>query len=100
LITDNEDFAVPFAGDDPVIECGADDPEFGEPVDWSDWTDSDRYELGPEIAFELFNQKLLAFGYRAREARHHALFCTFRLWGMSTAQARTGASEIFPLGGG
>jgi hypothetical protein len=99
VITDTDEFAIPFAADDDVIECGADDPDFGEPVDWSDWTDSERYEPGPEIAFELFNQKLLAFGYTAREARHHALFCAFRLWGMSTEQARADASEIFPLPG-
>jgi hypothetical protein len=97
LITDNEDFAVPFAGDDPVIECGADDPDFGDPVDWSDWTDSERYELGPPaLAFEMFHQKLLACGLSVREAEHHALFCTFRLWGMSTENARADASEIFP----
>jgi hypothetical protein len=100
LITDNEGFAIPFAEDDQVIECGADDPDFGDPVDWSDWTDSERYEPGPEIAFELFNQKLLACGLAEREAEHQAMFCVFRLAGMSEAEARTGASEIFPPGGG
>jgi hypothetical protein len=44
---DAHGYAVPWADDDAVIECGALDPEHGEPEAWPAWTDEDRYELGP-----------------------------------------------------
>ncbi len=31
---------------DELIECGINDPEFGEPGEWPPWVDADRWELG------------------------------------------------------
>jgi hypothetical protein len=51
-VHDTADYAIPFADHDALIECGACDPEYGEPADWDDWTDADRYEPTPnDIAF-------------------------------------------------
>jgi hypothetical protein len=41
-------FAVYFADDDAVIECGACDPEYGEPEGWPEWVDADRWEPTPD----------------------------------------------------
>ena len=35
--------AVYFADHDDVIECGACDPCYGDPADWPEWTDADRW---------------------------------------------------------
>jgi hypothetical protein len=42
---DPEGYAIPFAEDDRVIECGCDDPDFGDARDWPSWTDRDRWTL-------------------------------------------------------
>ena len=39
-----ETFATPFADDDPVIECGARDPEYGDHAEWPAWKNQERWE--------------------------------------------------------
>ena len=46
---DVQGYAIPFAADDEVIECGPDDPGYGEPETWESWTDAHTWELGPAI---------------------------------------------------
>src|SRR4051794_33755615 len=41
MLCDVDGFAIPFAADDAVIECGACDPEYGDPAEWPAWTDAD-----------------------------------------------------------
>src|SRR5436309_434506 len=46
---DTEGFAIPWAEDDRVIECGFDDPAWGEPESWPEWTDRWTFEEGLAI---------------------------------------------------
>src|SRR4051794_21025680 len=46
---DAEGYAVPWPADDECIECGLDDPSWGEPESWPAWTDGARWEEGPAI---------------------------------------------------
>jgi hypothetical protein len=39
-----DDYAIPFASDDQVIECGCNDPCYGDPAQWPEWTDADWFE--------------------------------------------------------
>jgi hypothetical protein len=48
MLTDTNGFAIPFADDDAVIECGACDPHFGDPSTWPEWVDADRWEPAPD----------------------------------------------------
>jgi hypothetical protein len=41
MLLDTEGFAIPFTDDDAVIEAGCDDPDYGEPEGWPEWTDGD-----------------------------------------------------------
>ena len=43
MIYDTEGFAIPFADHDALIECGALDPDHGDPETWPAWTDQ-RWE--------------------------------------------------------
>jgi hypothetical protein len=52
LITDNEGFAIPFVDDDPIIEAGLDDPDYGPPETWPNWTDLDRWSSVPPTEAE------------------------------------------------
>jgi hypothetical protein len=45
---DREGFAIPFSDDDVIIECGACDPDHGEPAEWPAWTDAARWEPSQE----------------------------------------------------
>src|SRR3954449_2212093 len=47
---DHDGYAIPFAAADEVIECGFDDPDYGDPADWPTWTDRDVWEDGPAVA--------------------------------------------------
>ena len=42
-------YAIPWVADDEVIECGFDDPDYGDPAEWPDWTDRWTCEEGPAI---------------------------------------------------
>jgi hypothetical protein len=48
MLLDTEGFCIPFTGDDLVIECGANDSDYGPPELWPDWTDLDRFEPARE----------------------------------------------------
>jgi hypothetical protein len=50
MVLDETGHAIPFAADDLVIEAGANDPDFGPPESWPDWTDADRFEPSPADA--------------------------------------------------
>jgi hypothetical protein len=39
MLHDEQGFAIYFADDDRYTDCGADDPEYGEPEGWPIWTD-------------------------------------------------------------
>lgn len=43
MLLDTQGFAIPFHADDAVIECGACDPEYGDPETWPAWVDDWRY---------------------------------------------------------
>ena len=45
---------IPFAADDEFIECGFDDPAWGEPESWPAWTDRWIFEEGPAIPPDAF----------------------------------------------
>lgn len=47
-LPETADYDIPFADHDFLIECEALDLEYGEPETWLNWTDEDRWELGPE----------------------------------------------------
>jgi hypothetical protein len=45
---DQQGYAIPWTTDDEIIECGANDPEYGEPESWPEWTDIYQFEPLPE----------------------------------------------------
>jgi hypothetical protein len=47
-LAEDTGFAIPFADDDLVIECGACDPHYGEPSTWPAWVDACRWEPTPD----------------------------------------------------
>ena len=47
MLCDSDGFAIPFADAAAVIECGATDPDYGEPESWPPWTDAVRFEPSP-----------------------------------------------------
>jgi hypothetical protein len=48
MICDTEGYAIPFAGDDQIIESGVDDADYGPAESWPEWTDSERFEPSPD----------------------------------------------------
>ncbi len=59
---------------DQLNECGMDDEDFGDPADWPEWTDADRWELSrqdpppePEPPFEPSEQDWAEFHAWCRE---------------------------------
>jgi hypothetical protein len=46
---DADGYLIPWAEDDEIIECGYDDPQYGDPGTWPDTCDADCWELGPAI---------------------------------------------------
>jgi hypothetical protein len=48
MLLNTEDYAIPFSTDDQYIECQP-DIDHGDPSEWPHWTDSGRWELGPEL---------------------------------------------------
>jgi hypothetical protein len=43
MICDDDGFAIYWVLDDYAIECTACDPDAGEPSEWPEWTDADRW---------------------------------------------------------
>jgi hypothetical protein len=52
VIIDVGDYAIPFTADDPIIEAGLDDPDYGPPEMWPSWTDLDRWSSVPPTETE------------------------------------------------
>ena len=76
LPQDENGYAIPWAGDDAVIECAACDPLGGQPEDWPEceWIDGNRYALGPDpdqTTDEPAEEDIMKFLARCHERERH-----------------------------